>query len=72
MDVATLEKNNVDFHSLTYCLHLGLLLHSPFFLAIERALDTSPGIPTLGKWLGITDPTKKSQQFFKLHQLQVT
>lgn len=48
-----------------------LFRSSPFFLAIERALDTSPGIPTLGKWLGITDPTKKSAQFFKLHQLQV-
>lgn len=48
-----------------------LFRSSPFFLAIERALDTSPGIPTLGKWLGITDPTKKSQMFFKLHQLQV-
>ncbi|EKX54277.1 hypothetical protein GUITHDRAFT_159119 [Guillardia theta CCMP2712] len=48
-----------------------LFRSSPFFLAIEQALDTSPGIPTLGKWLGITDPTKKSAMFFKLHQLQV-
>lgn len=48
-----------------------LFRSSPFFLAIEQALDTSPGIPTLGKWLGITDPTKKSSMFFKLHQLQV-
>jgi len=48
-----------------------LFRSSPFFLAIERALDTSPGIPWLGKMLGITDPTKKSAMFFKLHQLQV-
>ena len=48
-----------------------LFRSSPFFLAIEQALDTSPGIPALGKWLGITDPTKKSAMFFKLHQLQV-
>jgi len=48
-----------------------LFRSSPFFLAIEQALDTSPGIPMLGKWLGITDPTKKSAMFFKLHQLQV-
>lgn len=48
-----------------------LFRSSPFFLAIEQALDTSPGIPLLGKWLGITDPTKKSAMFFKLHQLQV-
>jgi len=48
-----------------------LFRSSPFFLAIEQALDTSPGIPALGKWLGITDPTKKSSMFFKLHQLQV-
>ena len=48
-----------------------LFRSSPFFLAIEQALDTSPGIPALGKWLGITDPTKKSEMFFKLHQLQV-
>jgi hypothetical protein len=27
-------------------------VHSPFFLAIEQALDTSPGIPLLGQWLG--------------------
>ena len=25
---------------------------SPFFLAIEDALDSSPGIPLLGQWLG--------------------
>eukprot|EP00960_Hanusia_phi_P074810 768320-Hanusia_phi.AAC.8 len=29
-----------------------LFRSSPFFLAIEQALDTSPGIPLLGKWLG--------------------
>ena len=48
-----------------------LFRSSPFFLAIEQALDTSPSIPALGKLLGITDPTKKSAMFFKLHQLQV-
>ena len=37
----------------------------------QAALDSSPGIPQLGKWLGLTDPTKKSALFFKLHQLQV-
>ena len=30
-----------------------------------------PGIPALGRWLGLTDPTQKSALFFKLHQLQV-
>ncbi|CAE8609374.1 unnamed protein product [Polarella glacialis] len=44
---------------------------SPFFLAIEEALNSSPGIPLLGKWLGATDPTKKAELFFQLHQLQV-
>lgn len=48
-----------------------LFRSSPFFLAIEEALNSSPGIPTLGKWLGLTDPTKKAELFFKLHQLQV-
>jgi hypothetical protein len=38
---------------------------------VKQALDTSPGIPALGRWLGITDPTRKSEMFFKLHQLQV-
>ena len=38
----------------------------------QAALDSSPGIPQLGKWLGLTDPTKKSALFFKLHQLQVS
>ena len=37
----------------------------------QAALDSSPGIPQLGKWLGLTDPTQKSALFFKLHQLQV-
>merc|ERR1712014_136159 len=31
----------------------------------------SPGIPKLGQWLGATDPKKKAELFFKLHQLQV-
>merc|ERR1719482_289041 len=48
-----------------------LFRSSPFFLAIEEALNGSPGIPTLGRWLGLTDPTKKAELFFKLHQLQV-
>jgi len=48
-----------------------LFRSSPFFLAIQQALDTSPGIPTLGRWLGVTDETRKSEMFFKLHQLQV-
>ena len=39
---------------------------------LQAALDSSPGIPQLGKWLGLTDPTKKSALFFKLHQLQVS
>ena len=37
----------------------------------QAALDSSPGIPLLGKWLGLTDPTQKSALFFKLHALQV-
>ena len=44
---------------------------SPFFLAIEEALNNSPNIPALGRWLGLTDPSKKAELFFKLHQLQV-
>ena len=48
-----------------------LFRSSPFFLAIEEALNGSPGIPVLGRWLGLTDPTKKAELFFKLHQLQV-
>ena len=48
-----------------------LFRSSPFFLAIEEALNSSPGIPALGRWLGLTDPTKKAELFFKLHQLQV-
>lgn len=48
-----------------------LFRSSPFFLAIEEALNSSPNIPTLGRWLGLTDPTKKAELFFKLHQLQV-
>jgi hypothetical protein len=48
-----------------------LFRSSPFFLAIEEALNGSPNIPTLGKWLGLTDPSKKAELFFKLHQLQV-
>ena len=48
-----------------------LFRSSPFFLAIEEALNNSPGIPKLGRWLGVTDPTKKAETFFKLHQLQV-
>ena len=44
---------------------------SPFFLAIEEALNNSPGIPTLGRWLGADDPAKKAEVFFKLHMLQV-
>jgi hypothetical protein len=48
-----------------------LFRSSPFFLAIEEALNGSPGIPALGRWLGLTDPTKKAELFFKLHQLQV-
>ena len=44
---------------------------SPFFLAIEEALNNSPGIPTLGRWLGAEDPAKKAEVFFKLHMLQV-
>jgi hypothetical protein len=48
-----------------------LFRSSPFFLAIEEALNNSPGIPTLGRWLGATDPAKKAELFFKLHQLQV-
>ena len=34
--------------------------------AIEEALNSSPNIPVLGKWLGLTDPTKKAELFFKL------
>jgi hypothetical protein len=49
-----------------------LFRSSPFFLAIEEALNSSPGIPKLGRWLGVTDPTKKAETFFKLHQLQVS
>ena len=48
-----------------------LFRSSPFFLAIEEALNSSPSIPVLGRWLGLTDPTKKAELFFKLHQLQV-
>jgi len=48
-----------------------LFRSSPFFLAIEEALNSSPGIPTLGQWLGATDPERKAETFFKLHQLQV-
>ena len=48
-----------------------LFRSSPFFLAIEEALNASPGIPRLGRWLGATDPTKKAELFFKLHKLQV-
>eukprot|EP00747_Dinoflagellata_sp_TGD_P166931 gnl/TRDRNA2_/TRDRNA2_190511_c0_seq1.p1 gnl/TRDRNA2_/TRDRNA2_190511_c0~~gnl/TRDRNA2_/TRDRNA2_190511_c0_seq1.p1 ORF type:complete len:406 (+),score=75.08 gnl/TRDRNA2_/TRDRNA2_190511_c0_seq1:83-1300(+) len=48
-----------------------LFRSSPFFLAIEEALNNSPGIPKLGRWLGATDPKKKAELFFKLHQLQV-
>lgn len=48
-----------------------LFRSSPFFLAIEEALNGSPGIPALGRWLGLTDPKKKAELFFKLHQLQV-
>lgn len=48
-----------------------LFRSSPFFLAIEEALNGSPNIPALGRWLGLTDPTKKAELFFKLHQLQV-
>ena len=48
-----------------------LFRSSPFFLAIEEALNSSPNIPALGRWLGLTDPTKKAELFFKLHQLQV-
>jgi len=48
-----------------------LFRSSPFFLALEEALNNSPGIPTLGRWLGATDPTQKAQLFFKLHMLQV-
>ena len=46
-----------------------LFRSSPFFLAIEEALNGSPGIPTLGRWLGLTDPSKKAELFFKLHQV---
>ena len=38
-----------------------LFRSSTFFLAIEEALNGSPNIPTLGKWLGLTDPTKKAE-----------
>ena len=31
----------------------GIFRSSPFFLAIEEALNSSPGIPALGKWLGL-------------------
>lgn len=48
-----------------------LFRSSPFFLAIEEALNGSPNIPMLGRWLGLTDPSKKAELFFKLHQLQV-
>jgi len=48
-----------------------LFRSSPFFLAIEEALNSSPNIPALGRWLGLTDPAKKAELFFKLHQLQV-
>lgn len=48
-----------------------LFRSSPFFLAIEEALNGSPGIPALGRWLGATDPKRKAELFFKLHQLQV-
>ena len=47
-----------------------LFRSSPFFLAIEEALNGSPNIPALGRWLGLTDPTKKAELFFKLHQLR--
>eukprot|EP00419_Tripos_fusus_P056811 CAMPEP_0172903158 /NCGR_PEP_ID=MMETSP1075-20121228/169910_1 /TAXON_ID=2916 /ORGANISM="Ceratium fusus, Strain PA161109" /LENGTH=322 /DNA_ID=CAMNT_0013759901 /DNA_START=90 /DNA_END=1054 /DNA_ORIENTATION=+ len=48
-----------------------LFRSSPFFLAIEEALNSSPDVPLLGEWLGVTDPSKKAEVFFKLHQLQV-
>lgn len=48
-----------------------LFRSSPFFLAIEKALNESPGIPQLGRWLGATDPERKAEVFFRLHQLQV-
>lgn len=53
------------------CSDVELFRSSPFFLAIEEALNSSPGIPLLGQWLGCTDPTRKAEVFFKLHQLQV-
>ena len=50
-----------------------LFRSSPFFLAIEEALNSSPGIPALGKFLdpSLTDPAKKAELFFRLHMLQV-
>ena len=48
-----------------------LFRSSPFFSAIEEALNSSPNIPVLGRWLGLEDPSKKAELFFKLHQLQV-
>ena len=38
-----------------------LFRSSPFFLAIEEALNSSPGIPRLGRWLGATDPARKAE-----------
>jgi len=48
-----------------------LFRSSPFFLAIEDAFNSSPDIPLLGQWLGLTDPKKKAELFFRLHGLQV-
>eukprot|EP00929_Paragymnodinium_shiwhaense_P101779 TRINITY_DN64960_c0_g1_i1.p1 TRINITY_DN64960_c0_g1~~TRINITY_DN64960_c0_g1_i1.p1 ORF type:complete len:379 (-),score=67.79 TRINITY_DN64960_c0_g1_i1:23-1099(-) len=48
-----------------------LFRSSPFFLAIEDAFNSSPDIPFLGEQLGLTDPKKKAELFFKLHGLQV-
>jgi hypothetical protein len=42
-----------------------LFRSSPFFLAIEEALNASPGIPALGRALGLRDPTRKAELFFK-------
>lgn len=48
-----------------------LFRSSPFFLAVEEALNSAPGVPLLGQWLGATDPKRKAEVFFRLHQLQV-
>ena len=64
--VAALPTSSVDEDGLTGEWELvysdvELFRSSPFFLAIEEALNSSPGIPRLGRWLGASDPARKAE-----------